>query len=995
MTEFSTDFDFDFQVDRDRKPATDNGGSDDRAAAHRGSNGRAENGGAGDADRPRRRRFVPAEEGDSHENGRPGENGHSNGKNDGRARQAPPDDSWFDLDADPAAKPDPVARPQLAERLEPDPPSDAGADPLYPIDEDTPSGKSPSREFARQARRRATSRTANGAEAGADSDLPFESLLERQPQRGRVARSTSPLLDSFRAAGHTLREAGGSAADRLRGLGSGGRERISSLRESGGRSVFALRENGLRGLKEPPKELPAGPSRNGGAGGPPRLPRIGSRRARPPKPGRIKKLRLLVIFGGLGLLALCSIFFGMMMAVARDLPDLENAKQFQASKNSEVFDSEGRKIGDLLSNNKQILVSSDEISPLMKEATVAIEDERFYEHRGVDIPGIGRAIVADLIPGGSTQGASTITMQFVKNALAAQGSRTVLQKFREAAIAYHLERKWDKEKILTEYLNTIYFGEGAYGIEAAARTYFGHAHPGCGRGGNDPCSSELTAPEAALLAGIISSPSAYSPRSFPDAAKGRRDLVLQKMKDQGVLTDQEYQDAVNEGLPAPSDIQRPVEDSAAPYFTSWLRQLIVDKYGAGRAFSGGLDIHTSLDLDMQNTVQQIASDSLAGIAPTASVVVLDNKTAEIKAMVGGSDYERYPFNIATQGYRQPGSTWKPFTLATALSVGHSPSEVFASQPKQFPFVTKNGTHDIFRVNNYEDNYLGSASIATATTYSDNSVYAELGLDVGQKRIAQTARRMGIESPISQNPAMVLGGLRVGVTPLEMAHAYETLANDGNRVGGTFDTSPAHHDPNDPNDDGPVPITKVVGPDGKTIDENKTTNTRVLSGSVASTEKSILQTVITSGTGTAAATGSYAWGKTGTTENYGDAWFCGAGDKYTACVWVGHRDGTTSMATDYGGSPVAGGTYPAEIWSQVMQAVESIGASEGHGHGHGSGGGSSGTSYYAPSSSSSSDSSGGGGGGGGGGGSSQAAPAPAAPPSTGGGGGTPSSGGVGL
>ena len=241
----------------------------------------------------------------------------------------------------------------------------------------------------------------------------------------------------------------------------------------------------------------------------------------------------------------------MMMAISRDLPQLENKKEFSEAKNSVVFDDQGNKLGTLLNNNSRVLDDSDQISPYMKNAAVAIEDQRFYEHRGVDIRGMIRAGVADLIPGGSTQGASTITQQFVKNALEAQGSRTVFQKFREAALAYHLEKNWDKDKILTEYLNTIYFGEGAYGVEAAARTYFGWNHPGCGESGGDPCAKVLYPWEAAMLAGIINSPSAFSPRVDPQAAMDRRNLVLEKMKEQGYIGEDEYQRGIQQALPAP------------------------------------------------------------------------------------------------------------------------------------------------------------------------------------------------------------------------------------------------------------------------------------------------------------------------------------------------------------------------------------------------------------------------------------------------------------
>jgi penicillin-binding protein 1A len=268
-----------------------------------------------------------------------------------------------------------------------------------------------------------------------------------------------------------------------------------------------------------------------GSGGPPRrlaptIPPTGPppARSRP----RLKKLRTALVLLGLSLLAFVSWIFGIMMAVAQDLPALEAREQYKQAENSVVLDRQGEQIATLTSNEGRILVESGDISPTVKQAVVAIEDRRFYEHRGIDFVGIGRAVVNDVLAQDTVQGASTITQQFVKNALEAQGNRTVFQKLREAALAYHLERQWSKDKILTEYLNSIYFGEGAYGIEAAAQTYFGWNHPGCGDAGNR-CATQLLPEEAALLAGLISSPGSYSPRASPDAALERRNLVLERM----------------------------------------------------------------------------------------------------------------------------------------------------------------------------------------------------------------------------------------------------------------------------------------------------------------------------------------------------------------------------------------------------------------------------------------------------------------------------------
>jgi penicillin-binding protein 1A len=661
---------------------------------------------------------------------------------------------------------------------------------------------------------------------------------------------------------------------------------------------------------------------------------------------------------GLSLLAFVSWIFGIMMAVAQDLPALENRAQYAEAKNSVVYDSRGELIATLTNNEGRILVSSEQIASTMKEATVAIEDARFYDHRGVDYRGIARAVYQDILARSAQQGASTITQQFAKNALDAQGERTVFQKLREAALAYHLERRWPKDKILTEYLNSAYFGEGGFGIEAAARTYFGSEpeHQGCGRGEAAPtCAEQLRPHEAALLAGIIASPSLYSPRANPRLARERRNLVLQRMAELGYITAEEYDRYSEEPLPAPADIAPPPESSEAPHFTSWLRQQLVDMYGAGRAFGGGLEVHSTLDLALQRQVEGIVSNRLGSIAPTAAVVVLDNDTAGVLAMVGGSDYEDSPFNLATQGARQPGSAFKPFTLVAALEEGRSTSEVFASEEQEIPFKVrvprKNGAgtrvvNEVFPVSNYEDQYLGSASLATATTYSDNAVYTQLGMQVGPAKVARTAERMGIESDLSTevryavndsgfepyNPALILGGLEHGVTPLEMTHAYETIAEGGKRVTGTMASS----------EGGVVGINKVTrqegedpNPGGKPVQtsdgdrgENEVETEQVIDPSVAKETQSLLATVVSSGTGAAAATGEPTWGKTGTTDDNGDAWFCGATKAITACVWVGHADRRVPMQTEFGGRPVDGGTYPALIFAEIVNAWKRLAEARG-------------------------------------------------------------------
>jgi penicillin-binding protein 1A len=659
--------------------------------------------------------------------------------------------------------------------------------------------------------------------------------------------------------------------------------------------------------------------RRRGDGVPPAPPASATKPAKP----RLKKLRVLFVLLGLAVLAVVSMVFGMMAAVSQDLPAIYNFAQSKASQNREIYDATGEPIGTLTSDQNKILLSSGQISPNIKNAVVSIEDSRFYEHSGVDFEGIGRALVKDILSQSAAQGGSTITEQFVKNALEAQGTRTLFVKFKEAALAYRLERHWSKDKILTEYLNTIYFGEGAYGIEAAARTYFGAAHPGCGTS-TEPCASVLEPWEAATLAAIIASPSAYDPKVYPENSLGRRNLVLENMYEQGYISHEQFAEGSKQALPSPRDIEPPTIDSKAPYFTAYLRQQLVERYGASKAFFGGLKVKSTLDLQLQEAAEEAVNSYLGYSPATASVVVIDNHNAGIKAMVGGPDFDTAPFNLATQGHRQPGSSIKPFTLLTALEEGISPETVYESAPQEFHFG-KNG-QEVFTVSNDEDSYLGSCSIICATTYSDNSIYAQLALEglngktVHERTssIAATIHKMGYDDPISTNPAMVLGGLQLGVTPVGWTYAYSTLGNNGNRVSGTLAPRPGRS---------PVSYTQVTDKDGHTIKggDNDSTHKQVLDEGTAEEAKSILETVVSSGTGTHAQIGAEnQWGKTGTTENNGDAWFCGGvGDEVTACVWVGYADSTTPMTTLYEGGPVMGGTFPALIWASVISAWEEI------------------------------------------------------------------------
>jgi penicillin-binding protein 1A len=634
---------------------------------------------------------------------------------------------------------------------------------------------------------------------------------------------------------------------------------------------------------------------------------------------RLKKLRFMLIFLALALLGVVSFAFGMFMAVASDLPHLEAKFRQDNARNSVLLSDGGTPIG-VLSERNQILVTPQQIPPIVRHAVIAIEDKRFMTNSGVDLRSLARAFYTDVFHQRAVQGGSTIEEQFVKNALQQQSHRTILEKFREAALAFQLAHHWSKLKILTEYLNTIYFGNGAYGIEAAAQTYFGQepAHEGCGQPRHPLCIQQLGPAEAALLAGIIQSPTDYNPVLYPTLARERRDLVLEQMHQQGYLGRAAYEAASVQPLPSPQEIQPPrqplVDGVDTGYFDSWVEPQVIARYGAQRAFYGGMQIHTTLDLSLQRAAEEAVGGYLSGPeGPTAALVAVENSTGDVRAMVGGRNYDESAFNLATEGERQPGSSFKAFDLAAALEDGISPYSEWTSKQKEF-IVPGSSGREKFVVHNDEGNYTGVNTLINATAYSDNSIYAEVGLKVGTGRIARLAHRMGITTPISTNPSMTIGGLTVGVTPLDMAHAYETIAHGGQRVSGTL-AEPGAPDGIQEVRAGDQPLL-----DGRRSEVNAVTLRRVLPPEVATTETSMLETVLQYGTGKAAALGQFAAGKTGTTSNYVDAWFVGWDAKYTVAVWVGYPNKFVPMLTDFEGGPVLGGTFPALIWHSFQTSA---------------------------------------------------------------------------
>jgi penicillin-binding protein 1A len=868
---------------------------------------------------------------------------------------------------DPAYEAQPYGQEPFAERAEPGYP-EAPAEPPYL---ELPHAELPHAELPPPGGPSHTAPSyADPAGAEPDADLAYAEPAHADTPSGRV--NAPDLVDPAYADGA---EAGGNAVS-----ATGPRD-----------AALAAAVGATAQLRAAPRERAAP------AGGPPQPPFApdavdsGEPDEVPRTKPRLKKLRFALILFAAMILGLISFVFGMFMAVASDLPSLEDRAEYNNARNSILLDDQGRQLG-VLSDHNRILLLPGQVPQIVKEAVISVEDKRFYSNNGIDVRGIMRALLQDVLHNKPVQGASTIEQQFVKNALQAQTHRTIFEKLRESALAYHLTRKWSKEKIITEYLNTIYFGNGAYGIESAARTYFGQDpnHLGCGTTPKSLCVTGLKPYEAALLAGMIASPAAYDPVEHPLAALRRRNLVLKDMLDQGDMTQSEYNQYVTYALPSEQAIQPPQLQQAdglqTGYFTDWVRQQLIDRYGPGRALEGGLVVRTTLDLDLQRAAQQAVDNYLSYPGgPTASMVVLDNATGEVRAMVGGRDYTASPFNLATEGERQPGSAFKAFDLAAALVKGYSPDSVWASRVKTF-IVPNSGGKEVFVVHNDNNAYSGSISLTDATAYSDNSVFAELGIDTGTRRIAQMAHNMGIRTPISTNPAMTIGGLRTGVTALDMAHAYETLAHGGERVGGTLVCQPGSSTaPAAPclSGGGPVGIERVTS--GKHVDVDKPVLTRVLPTDIASTETSMLEGVVQYGTGRAAAIGQFAAGKTGTTTNYGDAWFVGWNSKYTVAVWVGYPDSLKPMMTDFNGGPVLGGTFPALIWHDFMtaaiqidqnraaqaaaQAAQQGGASSGQSSATGPATTASPSTSPTPSGSGSAGTSGGGSSAGGGGGSS--------------------------
>ncbi len=646
-------------------------------------------------------------------------------------------------------------------------------------------------------------------------------------------------------------------------------------------------------------------------------------RPRRPRRRRVRWLRVVPVALLLFLLSIVAAFFGFVTAAAQNIADLSQVESmardpaqmgfiFARDPNDsrcwhgDPFKSGCRwiRLATLRSDESRILLQPAQISTTMKNAIVAIEDKRFFQHKGFDPEGIGRALVKRVLLG-AQEGGSTITQQLVKNTYLGS-QQTLKRKLQEVVLAYQLERKWDsKERILAAYLNTIYFGHGCYGVEAAAHFYFGkHA-------------SALTASDAALLAAIPKSPVEFDPMAHPDAAVTRRNLVIDDLVTQGYLSAGAGANAKEAPL-LPKGVKHSLSfgGTKVPYFVGYVTSLLENRYG-DRTFTAGLKVYTSINLREQQTAEKAVKRHLNGIGPDAALVSIQPSTGQVMAMVGGDNYADQPFNTATLGHRQPGSAFKPFVLAAALRNGIQPGTQFKSGKVLLPLDQKSWIY----VRNDTPSYLGWISLPEAMTVSDNTVFAQLTATVHPQAVVDAAHAMGIVSPLDPNLAIGLGGLRLGVTPLEMAHAYATIANEGVLVGGSilFHTPDAGY--RSANQD-PISILRVQFPDGH-ADVNRPSLSHALDTTDAQSLLDAMRGVVGSGAGTgyrAALPGRTVIGKTGTTTDFKDAWFVGDTPQRVASVWVGYIRPAKAMKTEYGGKPVFGGTIPAEIWKNFMGHV---------------------------------------------------------------------------
>jgi penicillin-binding protein 1A len=584
---------------------------------------------------------------------------------------------------------------------------------------------------------------------------------------------------------------------------------------------------------------------------------------------------------------------GYVVGIANSAPDLASLRPQDPGRNSVVYAADGQKLGTIANDVLRTPIDSKAMPQNVRDATVAIEDQRFYQHKGVDFEGVIRAALKNTTSGKTVQGGSTLTMQLIRN-IYISGERTFKRKVREAKLAEELENvhpgRAGKDWILTKYLNSVPYGtnggQTAVGIEAAARAFFNKR------------AAQLTLPEAALLAGLPQAPSAYNPFSEPGRATTRRNDVLRKMQDEGYIS----AGAARDAIAAPLNLQSNgyFQQKRESYFFDYVTDQLIKEYGIKTVRGGGLRIKTTIDLDLQKKARAAIKKSLnfPG-APSSAIVSIDPSNGYIRTMASSAKYKDSKFNLAAQAKRQPGSSFKVMALVAAVNAGVNPATTSYPSGRFNQIVPGWGPID---VNCYGGRCSGgSKNLIAATLTSDNTVYIRLALDLGPKKVKAAARGLGITSKLEGVPAETLGGLARCCSPLEMADAYATIASGGWR-------------------NKPKAITEVRFPDGKVDDLSKPIRHKAFDSAAMYEVTKILQQNIKGGTGTRANIGCPAGGKTGTTDKNQNAWFVGFTPKLATSTWVGFPKGNIAMPNLFHGGPVDGGTFPAEIWGNYMKAA---------------------------------------------------------------------------
>lgn len=580
---------------------------------------------------------------------------------------------------------------------------------------------------------------------------------------------------------------------------------------------------------------------------------------------------------------------GYVAAVAATAPGLEELKPIDKGQSSIIYAADGSRLGYVQSDEIRTPVAWGDMPKGLRNAVVAIEDENFWRHQGVDYAAIVRAGVSNISSGRTVQGGSTITQQLARALYIKDADRSFERKIREAKLASELEKRRSKRWLLREYLNSVPFGtingRTAIGIEAASQMYFSKR------------AQDLKLHQAALLAGLPQAPSLYNPFQNPSGALERRNEVLGQMVKNGYVSSARARRAARKGL----DLNRTDRYSKRrePYFFDFVQDQLIERYGAAVFRRGGLKVRTTVDPDLQQAGRAAITSALGyPDDPSSAVVSIDPKNGYIKAMASSGQYDQRTFNLAAQGHRQPGSAFKTMVLTAAIREQVDPrTTTYDSKPLSLN-LAKYGP---WKVATYDKSYGGRMDLVRATLKSDNTVYAQLDLDLGPKKVRETAKLMGITTKLDALPSEGLGGLRLGVSPLEMANAYATLASGGMR-------------------NKPKAILEVEFPDGKTENLGKPKRKRVFSDGVAHEVTKILEQNVQRGTGTKAQIGCPAAGKTGTTDDFNDAWFVGYTPSLASSVWVGYPNALREMRGVHG-VDVAGGTFPAQIWGSYMNAAK--------------------------------------------------------------------------